>query len=690
MVGAGEWPSDNHHCKQFPQAHNRASGYRNPKIIRSHLPVLTRLSRLLVPLFLIWCGVSTAQGDDQRLAEQRAAFREALARAEAGDWDGVRPHLELLQDYPLRPDLSAAWLKNHLGRETDAEVEQFLEQYPDLSFSGDLRYRWARALAGRGAWREFLDIYDVHYADTTDTELRCLALTGRLRTGTGQDVPAAGMSLWMSAYSQPEECDPVFEYLSDSGLLTDEARRQRIRMALEAGQLQLARYLARPLGDADRRTIDRWAKMRSDPAGQLDDPGRLRTAPDAIELAIYGLRRLARLDPEAAESLWPRYRVFGLSTEDELGIQRDIALAYARRFLAGARGLINEQAARDDDPVVSQWRVRLALRELDWEGALAALDGLPEDERSRTVWTYWRARAMEASGATAAAEAMFASLAGSRDYYGFLASDRLGLPYQLGHRPGPPDEETIAALAVRADVIRARELFMTGQYGRGRVEWQILIDRLHPAERAQASILAHRWGWHSQAIITASANGLIDDLELRFPMPWRESFETLSRKASLEPSFAYGIARSESLFMSDVASQAGAIGLMQLMPATGKQTARLAGVTYRGAVTLTDPETNIVLGTTYLGRMLERFGGNMVLATAAYNAGPHRVSAWLPRERQLPADVWVDTIPFRETRRYVRRVLESDTVFDWRIDGEHRSLSQRMPPVRPDAEQPGS
>lgn len=648
--------------------------------------MLSRSLRLLAPLLLIWCAPAATQDIEQHLADQRAAFRQALVRAERGDWNGARPYLALLRDYPLRPDLTAAWLTASLGSDTDAEVAQFLDRYPDLSFSGDLRYRWTRSLAKRGAWKQFLDVYEANYAGTTDTELRCLTITAQLRTGDGRDVSAAAMDLWMSAYSQPEECDPVFDHLDESGQITADARRQRIRMALEAGQLRLARYLARPLGEDDRATIDRWARMRSDPAAQLSAPGKLGAAPDAVDLAIYGLRRLARQDPEVAAELWPEYRDFGLPAADTMAIQRDIALWSARRFLPGARRLIDEQASQDDDPIVFQWRVRLALRDMDWDGVLAALDGLPEKESSRPNWRYWRARATEGSGKAGAAKALFGLLADDRGYYGFLAADRLGQPYRLGHRPTAPDEQTIATLAVRPDVVRARELFMTGQYARGRIEWQALLDRLSPVERAQASILAHRWGWHSQAIVTASANGLIDDLELRFPMPWRDSFETLSRKASMEPTFAYGIARSESLFMSDVASRAGAIGLMQLMPATGKRTARLAGIRYRGTASLIDPETNIVLGTTYLGRMLKRFDGNMVLAAAAYNAGPQRVSAWLPKDRALPADVWVDTVPFRETRRYVRRVMESDTVFDWRIDGEHRSLSERMPPIRSDAE----
>lgn len=651
--------------------------------------MLSRVSRLLLTLAVLLTG-SAGAVDQPHLEAQRDAFRKALLRAEIADWEGVRPHLELLEDYPLRPDLSAAWLRSSLGPDTDPEVRRFLDRYPDLSFSGDLRYRWTLSLAKRRAWDSFLDVYDTHYRDLDDTELKCLALRAKIATGAGQEAAESGVDIWMSPFSQPEECDPLFEYLEEKGLLNADRRRQRIRLALESGQLRLARYLARPLDDSDRRVIDRWASMRSDPGRELSQKSSFGNSDGDRELVSYGFRRLARLDPPRADELWSRYEDFDLPAATRLDIERDIALAHARRFLPGARRLIEHQASRDSDSIVAQWRVRLALRELDWQGALTALEGLPAEESGRTIWIYWRARCLDGVGDTAAAEPIFADLAGDRDYYGFLAADRLGRPYDFGHRSTPPDEELLTIIGARPDVVRARELFMTGLYGRGRTEWRSLLERLTGEQRAQASILAARWGWHSQAIITASGNGLIDDLELRFPTPWRASFEALSRKAALEPSFAYGIARSESLFMSDVASRAGAVGLMQLMPATGKQTARAAGIAYRGTTTLTDPESNITLGTTYLGRMLARFDGNPVLAAAAYNAGPHRVSSWLPAERQLPADVWVDSVPFRETRRYVRRVLESDTVFDWRMDGEHRPLSQRMPPVRPDSETQGN
>lgn len=642
------------------------------------------MSRAIFLILVLSASLFAHANDAVRLEEQRTTFRKALVKAELGDWDGVRPHLDLLADYPLRPDLTAAWLRRRVGAETDAEMARFLERYPSYGFSRDLRYQWTRSLARRKQWRQFLALYEAHYAQSKDTELHCLSLTAAIETGPSQDTVRRATELWLSAFSQPKECDRAFDFLADAGHLTPSLRRQRIALALPQGQVRLARYLARPLGESDQGTIERWARMKSDPASELAKPDRF--AERDRNMVAYGFRRLARRDPERARDLWPEYADYPFEASQRSSIRRDIALTHARRFMPDGRAMLLQLSDAEEDPIVAQWRVRLALRDLDWSDALTNIDRLPESEKDREIWKYWRARSLDGAGEVDAAADAFDALAVQRDYFGFLAADHRGGAYRFEHRPTKPQETVIADIESRADVIRARELFMTGLYGRGRSEWKAILATLTPEQKAQASLLAHRWGWHSRAIATAAGTGLYDDLALRYPTPWRQLFEPLSRKASLEPSFAYGIARSESLFMPDVSSSAGAIGLMQLMPATGKETARRAGIHYRGRISLVDPATNIELGTRYLGGMLERFGGNPVLASAAYNAGPHRVSRWLPSEGQIPADVWIDSIPFRETRRYVRRVLASDTVFDWRFDGEHRRLSERMPPVRADAE----
>ena len=623
-----------------------------------------------------------APADEDRLDAQREAFIAARPAAEAGRWQDVEPFLEILRDYPLLPDLRSAWLRKRLGDGNDEETGAFLARYPELGFSRGLRLAWAKSLVERRRWDRYLAIYEAHYSDRDDTGLDCLALRARLNTGRGDGVADEALAIWLYPYSRPKECDPVFATLQDGGWITDARRRARIDLALPAGQIQLARYLAKPLPSADQARIERWARVRANPGRELLNKGQFADNEADRELLEYGLKRLAVQDPETAAARWQGLSDYSFSPGQRLLLERRIALGLARNFLPGGRPAIARQIEGGDrDAVVAHWQVRLALRDSDWPAALEALDALPPDKSANTDWQYWRARALAAMGRDADARALYQVLAARRDFYGFLAADRLELPYVWSDRPIPVDEAVIDQIAARPGFVRLRELFMTGLYSRGRAEWSVAVNRLEPAWRAQAAILAQRWGWHSTAISTAARAGQGDDLVLRYPLPWRGDFVNLSQAVRIEPTLAYGVARSESLFMPDVASSAGAIGLMQLMPGTGKETAAAARIPWRGWHSLTDPETNITLGTQYLSKMLARFGDNPVLATAAYNAGPHRVKRWLPEQGAMAADVWIDSIPFRETRRYVRRVLASDVVFDWRMNAEPRRLSLRMPPV---------
>ena len=639
-----------------------------------------RLYRLAVFFALVMPIVTMAAGDPY--AAQRAIFVRMLPKAEAGDWSSVKPQLEALEGYPLRPDLRAAWLRRRVGPATYAEIDTYLREYPDMAFSYGLRLRWAKSLAARRAWPQYLDVYESSYTDSKDTVLHCWALRGEIATETNEDLEQRAMDIWLSAFSQPKECDPVFAWLEDSGAITDDRRRQRIALGLDAGQIQLARYLARPLSDADRAQIDRWDRMRLDPARELSHPGKFdKTSETDRRLVRYGFRRLARRDPLRADELWTSYDDFPFDETERIEIGRSIALSAATSFKPRARSLLQKQSRKDDDVVIAQWRVRLAIRDLDWQGTLEAIADMPASEANRINWRFWQARALDEMANKDEATKIFDDISAQRDYYGFLAADRLDRPYQMNHESAEPDEAVIEELQARYDFLRAHELFRIGLYSRGRSEWARALNRLTDSERAQASIVAYRWGWHSRAISTASSTGLDDDLDLRFPTPWKKTFTRLSGNVSINTTWVYGIARSESLFMPDVSSGAGAIGLMQLMPATGAETARKANIRYKGRHSLVQPETNITLGTRYLAEMMARFDNNQVMATAAYNAGPHRVQRWLPKGRVLPADVWVDSVPFRETRRYVRRVMAAQTVFDWRMGRSDARLSDRMTPV---------
>ena len=306
---------------------------------------------------------------------------------------------------------------------------------------------------------------------------------------------------------------------------------------------------------------------------------------------------------------------------------------------------------------------------------------MAQQEREREEWRYWEAIALLRSGKLFEGRGALEELSEERSYYGFLAADELGADYALDTMALAASDVALAEIASNPGIIRARELFLVGLDGSGRSEWQATIRYLDADEKLQAAILADRWGWHSRAISTLASIGEYDDLTIRYPLPWQEQFETYSSAASIDTTWAYGVARSESLFMRDARSSAGAIGLMQLMPRTGRMVARQINLHYTGLYTLTNPESNIRLGTSYLGQMAERFGGHRVLATAAYNAGPHRVEAWLPEKGAEDARAWIENIPFNETRKYVKRVLSAQAIFHWRMTGQQRRLSEGLQQV---------
>ncbi len=622
------------------------------------------------------------------LERQRALFTANLPRVELGDRSGIdtlrAPDRQLLESYVLWPDLEAAWLRATLNTAPDGAVLRFLAVHGSLKPARELRYRYALELARRGELAAYYAIYSAHYAELADPALDCLALQARIAAGEGTRVADAARTLWLVGRSQVPECDPVFGYLDDRGLLTKALYRERFAKAIEAESFGLARWLGTSIGEDYRGIADAWLDAQNNPEDFLLADGR-RPADQARLLQLaYAARRLAYRDPARAHELWrplARRLPFNESVQRETG--RHIALWTARHRLPGAAERLSGLPPEAVDPEVLRWRTRASLNDADWDGVLAGIHAMAEDEAQLQEWRYWRAIALRETGGEALGAAELAALAGERSYYGFLAADELGEGYRFGHANLEPDEALIARLESLPALVRARELYFVGLDGRGRSEWDAAIASFTPEEKRQAALLAHRWGWHSRAITAAAGIGEYHDLALRYPLPYRDAFESRASAANIPVTWAYGIARSESLFMRDVRSSTGAIGLMQLLPATGRNIAQSMKIPFAGAETLTDPVANIRLGTAYLGRMTARFAGNRILATAAYNAGPERVAAWIPRQDPVDARVWIESIPYDETRQYVRRVLEAETIFHWRLSGETRRLSDQFAAIEP-------
>ncbi|MEM7280480.1 MAG: transglycosylase SLT domain-containing protein [Pseudomonadota bacterium] len=614
---------------------------------------------------------------DDRL---RNKFRAVYVQAERGQLSPSSSSIRQFEDYVLYADLLAAAYKARLSKETHPNIAAFLDEYEHLGVVQRLRRTWLRRLASGGHWQTYLEAK----GEQTAAKYLCHELTARLRMGQTQDLIEDALPLWMVGKSQDKACDPAFEYLAFSGELTETRLRARMLLALQARELKLARYLSKSLPAQDSGIVSAWEKMRGAPGQELITR-QIPDSPQGRALLSYGIERLARKDPFYAQKLWDRYvQSYSFLDETKHNTSRYIAKRAALKNHPSALALFSNLDAQAQNEETGQWRVRLSLGQRNWVAVLAAIDAMPVQEQNLEGYRYWKARASHELGDSSTAELLYSSLASERSYYGFLAADRIGRPYNLNHRPAKVDESALIALEKKVLIQRARELFAIGFYSLGRSAWNEAVASLDTTEKEQAAVLAHRWGWHSRAIAQASAHGLIDDLTIRYPLAHRDLIVKKAANKNIDATWAYGIARSESLFMSDVVSRAGAMGLMQVMPATGKSVARRHKIPYRSWRSLLNPSTNVSLGTTYLSEMSNRFGGNTVLASAAYNAGPHRVQRWLPGEA-TEADVWVDTIPFKETRHYVQRVMAAQIIFHWRLNGTQTRLASTMDTIQPAA-----
>lgn len=643
--------------------------------------------RFVAGIAVFSMGAANALAGEELLEKQRAAFREVHPKAEMGIWTATTKQQELLSSYVLWPDLRAAYLKarvsaGNFNSADESEVGEFLKSYGALRPGRDLRYRYATTLASTGRLADYLGIYRQYYQGLDIARLDCLALQAEIQNGGQDRIFGRASALWLVGRSQDDACDPVFDFLRAEGLLSEDLYRQRFELAIAAREFSLARYLAKSLDAAYLDEANLWIAARDRPADFVASYTNAKSISEHREQILYAVERIAYREPGPATIEWQRLQgIAAFPSGPAADTSRYIALWAARRNSPIAPAALANLPPPAVNTEVNRWRARSGLRRHDWEGVINSIAALPADEQQQEEWQYWHAKSLRGIAQEDHALAILNQLSAERSYYGFLAADEAGLDYSFSHATMQVDDEIIAALEADEALIRARELFLVGLESNGRSEWDAVVNNLNADGKVQAALLASKWGWHSRAIAAAAAAGQYDDLDLRYPLAFEESFSRYSADAGIAKSWAYGVARSESLFMPDVRSSAGAVGIMQLMPDTGRATAREIQLPYAGVATLVDPGSNIRLGTTYLGKMLNRFGGNPILATAAYNAGPGNVDSWLPAANDIDARIWIENIPFNETRQYVRRVLTTDTIFHWRMTGETRRLSSTLPTI---------
>ncbi|HKR76604.1 MAG TPA: transglycosylase SLT domain-containing protein, partial [Rhodanobacter sp.] len=328
-----------------------------------------------------------------------------------------------------------------------------------------------------------------------------------------------------------------------------------------------------------------------------------------------------------------------------------------------------------------EWRARVALAAQDWSAVLAAIAAMPEAQQQDAEWRWFRARALAATGHGEEAQAIYTDLAGATTFFGFLAADQLRQPYVICPRASPDAPRQRQALLAQPGLLRAFELFAVDLPKLARREWSRALDGADERTQVLAVELADSHDWYDRAAFTLNHGEAMRYYTLRFPLASQDGLVPQAGQAGIDPAWAYGILRAESAWMSDARSGADARGLMQLVPATAALVAKRNGLAWAGGDSLYDPAVNIALGTRYLAQMAARYNGAPWLASAAYNAGPNRVDLWVAARSSLPPDLFIATIPYKETREYVARVMDYSVMYDWRLHGKVLPMSDRLTPI---------
>lgn len=641
------------------------------KSIHPGLPIIGGMIRAaLLSVFIALCAAAALAGA-QDLDAQRPLVRSALEAAERGQAPTQDP---TLTQHPLRGWIEFAQLKRDIDRVGNAQAQEFLQRNAGQAVAAAFRSVWLPALARRKDWDALL----AHWQPTDNIGLRCARLQAQWVLGKADATwTRQAQELWRAAARPlPDGCDPVFAALTAQGQLDDALRWERIDAAAAAGQSAVMRAAANGLSSGERAQAVAYAAFLDAPAAQglgWEKSDRSR------RIASNGLALLARKDPDAAERLLPQYaQTLGLSAEQQAQVRYQIALWTVASYLPDSARRLAAVPASAFDLRLHEWQAREALARGDWPAALKAIQAMDPAQRSQVRWKWFQARMLDKAGQPDQARRLYAEAARTATFHGFLAADRLGQPYALCPREPQDSAQARAAVARDPALIRAMELWKLDHAAWATAEWNDALTRFNDDQRRIAVEVAHDNGWFDRAVFALGRTP--EELQLyrlRFPLQHQDAIRRQASNNAIDPAWLAAQIRAESVFNPNARSPANARGLMQVLPGTGAEVARRNGIAYGGAQSLYDPQTNIAIGSAYLRELLATYGTPYV-TIAAYNAGPVPTARWQAQRPGLDPDLWIETISYKETRDYVARVLAFSVIYDWRLNEDALSLTDRI------------
>ncbi|KAF1014804.1 MAG: Soluble lytic murein transglycosylase [Stenotrophomonas maltophilia] len=640
---------------------------------RHFRPVLPLLALATALLGTTACA-SAQSPAPQALNAQRAQMRSALEAAERGQLDPAQA--AALRSHPLYGWLELAVLRRNIDTVTNVQAQEFLKRFDNQPVASNFRSVWLPSVARRQDWPALL----ANWVPTDNVGLRCAQLTARQATGKADaQWTSDAQELWRrNGKSLPDSCDAVFAVLQAQGGLSDALRWERIDAAADAQQPAVMRTAARGLPAADLALATDYAAFVDAPSAKaLNWPRNERSR----RIATDGLLKLAKANPDATEQQLPQYaQALALSSAQQNQVRYHIALWTVASYLPDSARRLNAVPDAAYDGRLHEWRAREAMSRGDWAAALVAIRKMGSTQRNDPRWRYFEGRMLEKTGQAAQAQPLFREAARASTFHGFLAADKLQQAYTLC--PWKPNDSAQARAAVARDpaLVRAMELFQIDRTGWAVAEWNNALTRFDDTQRRLAVEVAQDNGWFDRAVFALGRKPEEQRLyDLRFPLHHDDSIRREAARNALDPAWVAAEIRAESTFTPRARSPANAMGLMQVLPATGAAVAKSIGLTgYGGAASLYDPDTNIAIGSAYLRQWLNKFDGLPYVTIAAYNAGPTPTARWLGQRPAFDPDLWIETISYKETREYVARVLAFSVIYDWRLNGDALPLGDRL------------
>lgn len=578
-----------------------------------------------------------------------------------------------LADHPLAPYPEYWRLKLRLEDVPDADVRAFLERQAGSYLAERLRADWLKELGRRGAWQDFERELPALAQD--DLEIRCYAWQSRLARAD-DSVHDEARAIWQEARELPESCHALANRMIDAGRVSVEDVWRRVRLLFENGQLSAARRALVHLPAGEKVDEALFNQAATAPMKLLASPPKGLERRATREMLVFAVLRLARSEPESAAELLRGRLGERLPPADTAYLWGRAAFEGAKRLLPEAHRWyrLADPAALNDEQLA--WKARAALRAADWQAVRDAVDRMSASGRQDPAWTYWYGRALGAQGVADGARAYFLRISGQPSFYGLLASEELGAMAGVPEPFHLASEDEIAVARATGGLARALELYRLDLRTEATREWLFAIRGMGDAQLLAAAELARSAGIYDRAINTADRTAHQHNYKVRFLAPFKDVFEEHARSFGLEEAWVLGLVRQESRFIVNAKSSAGARGLMQLMPATARWVAKRSGLRDFNLARVSDVPVNVALGTNYLKMVLQDLG-HPLLASAAYNAGPGRARRWRDA-RPLEGAIYAETIPFNETRDYVKKVMANTMYYSQLIGGKLIPLKERL------------